>query len=193
MSFAGRLVRPMPAELPMSSHSDHARPNLCRNPFTRSRWSIPLLLLLASPLTRGLAVSGTLMFGTGCAELTYEDCEQWQAECMEACAPDDSTCRAVCEFDAEACFEDAYLAEQRHAERVDAISEAAVACFAVAMCTLDSIDESTSEGDGEDEWSDPEPEPEPDPNDDWGEDWGEQNPDQELELGAVSLTDLPEE
>ncbi len=177
----------------MSSHSEHARWNLCRNPFTRSRWSIPLVLLLASPLSRSLAVGGTLMFGTGCSEPTYEECDRALIECREACAPEDYSCRVECEAEADFCYEEAYYADERRAERADAIAEASVACVTVLACTLDSIDESTSEGegDGDDEWS--EPEPEPDPNDDWGEDWGEQNPTDELELGAAPLPDLPED
>lgn len=187
----------------MSSHSDHARWNLCRNSFTRSRWSIPLLLLFASPLTRGLAVSGTLMVGTGCAEPTYDECDQWLSECLETCAPDDVICQGLCEADAEACYEDAYEAKERRAQAADDIADATVACFAVAMCTLDALDEGESEGDGDgdgddSEWPDdpvpaPDPEPTDDPTDDWGEDWGELDPDDELELTPMQLTDLPEE
>jgi len=185
----------------MSSHSDHDRWNLCRNSFTRSRWSIPLLLLFASPLTKGLAVSGTLMVGTGCAEPSYDECEQWRTECLRECSPADSACQQVCEADADACFEDAYAAQERRAETADDIADAAVACFAVAMCTLDALDESEGDGDGDgddSEWpEDPVPAPDPEPTDnppgDWGEDWGELTPDDELELSPEQLTDLPEE
>lgn len=180
----------------MSSHSEHARWNLCRNPFTRSRWAVPLLLLLASPMSRGLAVGGTMLMGTGCAELTTEDCEFARAECIEACAPDDAYCRAVCESDADVCFEEAYRAEERHAERVEAVSDATAACLTIAVCTLETIGDShqgDGDGDGDgDEWSEPEPEESPQPGpDDWGEDWGEQTADDELPL--TQLTDLPEE
>jgi hypothetical protein len=173
----------------MSSHSDHARPNLCRNPFTRSPWTWPLLLLIASPLSRALMVGGTMAFGTGCSEPSLDDCDQWRTECIEVCAPDDAECRITCESDHEVCIEDAYLAAERHAERAEAVADASVACFAVAMCTLESIGDPDNE---DDEW--PEPEPEPEPNDDWGQDWGEQDPSEELELAnPAELPDLPEE
>jgi hypothetical protein len=176
----------------MSSHSDHARLNLCRNRLTRSPWAWPLLLLIASPLSRSLAVGGTLLFGTGCSEPSYDDCEQWRTECIDVCAPDDAECLVTCETDYDLCIEEAYLAQERHAERVDAIADASVACFAVALCTLESLGDPDSED--EDDWSQPEPEPEPVPNDDWGEDWGEQTPSEELEVfPPEQWTDLPEE
>jgi hypothetical protein len=165
--------------LPMSSHADPARPNPCRNPFTRSPWTWPLLLLIVSPLSRALAVGGTMAFGTGCAEPTYDDCDQWQTECLEICAPDDAQCRDDCELDHDGCIEEADLAKQRQAERVDAISEASRACFAVAICTLESVGNPHSE---DDESPTPEPEPEPDSTDDSGE----QSP-------SAEVSDLPEE
>lgn len=200
----------------MSSLSDHARPNqpmereasphggvtsggfhgrettLCRNRLTRSPWALPLLLLIASPLTRGLAIGGTLVFGTGCAEITEKDCDQWQAECIEVCAPDDGACQIACYDEHDVCIEEAYLAKERNADRVEAIADASAACLAVAVCTLESLDDIEGDGDGDgDEWT--EPEPEGDPNDDWGEDWGEQSPDETLELASpAQLTDLPE-
>lgn len=175
----------------MSSHSDHARWNLCRNPLTRSPWAWPLLLLFASPLTQGLAVGGTLVFGTGCAETTVDDCDQWQAECLDVCASDDGPCQLLCYADHDVCVEDAYHAEERAAERADAIADAGVACLAVTVCTLESLDDGEGDGDGDD-WS--QPEPEPDPTDDWGEDWGEQSPGEQLELvSPAQWTDLPEE
>lgn len=173
----------------MSSHSDHARPNLCRNPLTRSPWAWPLLLLIASPLTRGLAVGGTLVFGTGCAEPTTDDCDQWRTECIEACASDDGACQLLCAEEHDVCIEEAYWAEERQAERADAIADASLACLAVAVCTLESIGDPDSE---DDEW--PEPEPEPAPEDDWGEDWGEQSPSEALELTSpADWTDLPDD
>jgi hypothetical protein len=175
----------------MSSHSDHARFNLCRNPLTRSPWALPLVLLFASPLTRSFAIGGTLVFGTGCSEPTIDDCDQWQTECLEVCALNDVACQRLCYDEHETCVEEAYLAEERNAERVDAIADASVACLAVAVCTLDSLDEQDGDGDGDD-WS--EPEPEPDSNDDWGEEWGEQGPSEALELvSPAGYTDLPEE
>jgi hypothetical protein len=173
----------------MSSHSDHARPNLCRNPLTRSPWAVPLLLLFASPLTRSLAIGGTMMFGTGCAEPTVDDCDQWQAECLELCRSDDAACQLACYEERDVCIEEAAAAEDRHAERVDAIADAGVACLAVAVCTLESLDDGDGEGDGDDG-----SEPEPEPSDDWGEDWGEQTPSEALELSSsVELSDLPED
>jgi hypothetical protein len=140
-------------------------------------------------MSRALAVGGTLAFGTGCAEVTHDDCEQWRTECLETCRPDDADCRAVCEIDYEVCGEEAYYAEERHAERVDAIADASVACLAVAICTLESIGDSESE---DDQYPTPEPEPEPSSNDDWGEDWGEQSPSEELELfNPAEYPDLP--
>jgi hypothetical protein len=172
----------------MPSHSDHDRPSLCRNPLTRSPWAWPLLLLIASPLTRGLAVGGTLMFGTGCSEPTYDDCEQWQTDCLEVCMPDDAGCPLACESDHDVCIEEADAAKERHEDRVDAIGEASEACLAVAVCTLETL------GDGDGHSDDDElPVPEPDDSDDWGEDWGEQSPGEELEITQTQWTDLPEE
>jgi hypothetical protein len=172
----------------MSSHSNHARPNLCRNQLTRSPWAWPLLLLIASPLSRGLAVGGTLMLGTGCTDVY--DCDQWRTECRETCAPDDVECLIACEDEYDLCVEEVYLAAERRAERADAIADASVACFAVAMCTLESIGD---EDEGSTYDPEPEPQPEPDPNDDWGEDWGEQNPAEELEVFTpTEFPDLPE-
>jgi hypothetical protein len=174
----------------MSSHSDHARPNLCRNRLTRSPWTWPVLLLIATPLSRALAL-GTLMFGTGCSEPTYDDCDQWRSECIEVCAPDDAECLVDCESEHELCIEEAYRAEERHAERVEAVSDASVACLTVALCTLETLGDPDSE---DDEWPEPEPEPEPEPNDDWGQDWGEQTPSEELELSTPEeWPDLPHE
>jgi hypothetical protein len=182
----------------MSSHSNHARPNLCRNPLTRSPWVWPLLLLIASPLTRSLAVGGTLVFGTGCAEPTVDECGQWLNECVRACASDDGKCQLACYEENDVCIEEAYYAAERNAERVDAIADASVACLAVAACTLESLGEDEGDGEGEGEggeWPEPSSEPEPDSSDDWGEDWGEQNPIEELELSnsPAQHTDLPEE
>jgi hypothetical protein len=175
----------------MSSHSDHARPNLCRNRLTRSPWALPLVLLIASPLTRSLAIGGTLVFGTGCSEPTVDDCDQWLSECLEVCASDDGPCQIACYEEQDVCLEEAYLAEERHAERVDAIAEASVACLAITVCTLESLDEQDGDGDGDEGTV---PEPEPDENDDWGEDWGEQSPSEELELASPEhVPDLPEE
>lgn len=180
----------------MSSHSNHARPNLCRNPLTRSPWVLPLLLLIASPVTKGLAVGGTLVFGTGCAEPTVDECGQWLNECVRACASDDGPCQLLCYEEHDVCVEEAYYAEERTAERVDAIADASMACLAVAACTFESLSEDEGggeeegEGDG-DEWPVPDAEPEPDSSDDWGEDWGEQNPSEELALSSPA--DLPEE
>jgi hypothetical protein len=133
------------------------------------------------------------MFGTGCAEPTLDECAQWQTECIEVCAPDDEACRALCYDEHDVCVEEAYLAKEQQAERADAIADASIACFAIAMCTLESLDEQDGDGDG-DEWSEPEPQPEPQPDssDDWGEDWGEQGPSEALELASpAQLTDLP--
>jgi hypothetical protein len=131
------------------------------------------------------------MLGTGCAEPTVEDCDQRQTECLAACPTDDGACLLQCYEERDVCIEEAYLAEERNAERVDAIADASVACLAVAVCTLDSLEDDEGDGDGDD-W--PEPEPEPTPNDDWGEDWGEQTPSEELELvSPAEWTDLPDE
>lgn len=177
----------------MSSHSDHARPNLCRNRLTRSSWAWPLLLLFASPLTRGLAVGGTLVFGTGCTEPTVDDCDQWQSEYLEVCASDDGPCQLLCFDEHDACVVEAQLAKQRRAQRADDIADATVACLAIAVCTLEALDEQDGDGDA-DEGPDPEPLPEPDPNDDWGEDWGEQTRSEELDLvGSAQTTDLPQQ
>jgi hypothetical protein len=186
----GRLDFRMPAESLMSSHSDHARPNLCRNRITRSPWALPLLLLIASPLTRGLAIGGTLVFGTGCAEPTLDDCDQWLTECLEVCAADDGVCQIACYDEQDVCIEEAQLAKERNAERVEAVADATAACLAIAVCTLDALEEGEGEGDEDDG---PEPEPEGDA-DDWGEDWGEQSPSEDLELASqAQWTDLPEE
>jgi hypothetical protein len=176
----------------MSSHSDHDHPSLCRNPFTRSPWALPLLLLIASPVSRVVAVGGTLTFGTGCAEPHYEDCDQFLSECLETCVPNDAECLAVCELDHRGCMEAAYEAEVERGNEADAIADAALACVAVAACTLESIGDSHEEDDNE--YPEPEPVPEPNSNDDWGEDWGEQNPSDELELvNPAEYSDLPEE
>jgi hypothetical protein len=155
---------------------------------------VPLLLLIASPLTRGLAITGTLAFGTGCNERapSIQECSQWQIECVDACGSDDfEGCLWACEADHEACLDEAYYADDRRAESAEALADAGIACLAITACTLESLvdgDGDGDDGDGDD-WSEPEP-------DDWGEDWGEQVPADPSEIqgyedeAAVPL-DLP--
>jgi hypothetical protein len=169
----------------MPSPLSHAPRSLCRNRLTRSPWAIPLLLLITSPLTRGLAITGTLAFGTGCSEPapTIEACTQWQIECVDTCGIDNfEACLWACEDDHAACLDDAYYESERRAETAEGLADAGVACLAVTACTLESLGDGDGDGDDGDgdDWSEPEPEP-----DDWGEDWGEQVPADPSELQAV--------
>ena len=149
----------------MPSDRCHARASWCRNRITRSPWAIPLILVFASPLAQGLAVSGTLVLGSGCTAPSYDECDQSRDECVELCPLDDYACIPACYDEHAECLDEADAAADRRAEAADVAAEIAVAC-AVAACTFSDEDD----GDSDDGY-DPEPAPEPD---DWGEDWGEQ-------------------
>ncbi|KIG17999.1 hypothetical protein DB30_02214 [Enhygromyxa salina] len=148
---------------------------------------MPILLLFASPLTRALAISGTLAFGTGCGEAPSQDeCTQWHAECVETCSSDSfEGCLWTCEAEYDDCLDEAEQASVRRAESAAAVAEVGVACLAVTLCSLESLGDEDGDGDGDD-WSDPEPE-----SDDWGQDWGEQSPLDEAEIASPELSDPP--
>jgi hypothetical protein len=132
-----------------------------------------------------LAISGTLMFGTGCgAAPSVDECMQWEVECVDTCSADNfESCLWACQAERDDCLDEAHAANEQREESAEAISEVGVACLAVTLCTLESLGDGDGDGDG-DEWTDPEPE-----SDDWGEDWGEQTP---IDSTEIAAPDLPE-
>lgn len=176
----------------MSSQTNNDRPTWCRNRLTRASWALPLLLLIASPVTRALAVGGTLMLGTGCAQTTPDDCEQWRSECLDACDPNDGLCMVACEQEFDECLDIAAQDAETRASNAEAAAEVGMACVAALACTLDAIGDSSGDGDGDGDDSDyPVP-----ASDDYGDDWGEQQPEDTQGLAApedwTDLTDLPD-
>lgn len=172
----------------MSSTIEPKRPTLCRNQLTRSPWTVVSMLLLASPLTRSLALGGTLALGTGCEAPTQDECEQWYEECVLACEGEDrGPCLSQCRVEREQCYEDIARAAEQREIAVDVVSTLAMSCGSISC-----------DSDDDDDWDDPAPAPEPDPApppppspDDWGEDWGELEPDDEPSIDDPAWSDIP--
>ena len=162
----------------MSSQTNHSPSTWCRNRFTRSSWALPLMLLIASPVTRTLAVTGTLVFGTGCNGPTFDDCEQEYEECIALCDENDDECRDDCGQDYDECVDAVYEAAENREAAADAAAEAGMACVAMLACTLEAVGD--GDGDGDDGWDEPAPS-----DDDWGDDWGELEPDDDRELAPL--------
>jgi hypothetical protein len=151
-----------------------------------------LLLLIASPVTRALAVGGTLWVGTGCSQTTPEDCEQERTECLSYCDKTDGKCLVACEQDFDYCLDVAVQDSEDRAAQAETAAEVGMACVAMLACTIDAIGDGDGDGDGDDsDYEIPEA-------DDYGDDWGALDPDDDDQSVATpepwtDLPDLPED